>query len=322
MQDHWRRLSLRNMSRFVAVAAIVAVVGVMIGREAGIGRQTGASVAPSPADEAPPLPQQQSEETTALTLTLSAPEICETRRAMEILGGESHRDEDGNWVQKWTSYGWGGVSSVPLRWQVSGGQAPYTLVIDHETNDAQRDYTGAAGVAQVGCADASVGTSIWPPGEPDRKRRYEVDPQVDSGWKTVRATVTDANGNIAETTTEIYVILEYGSTGDILRRGQTYRVDGRLMTAPASYDIVVGSRAEPSCAEYDPNPRCGDVYNGYGLLGTDAWITVYEDDGALHARWPEALSAVEGAQASPDPVTAAVDELVGSLGKIPQHRTP
>ncbi len=309
MTNRMRQLRPRDAALFVVVAAIVAVLGVMIGRELGIGQQTGASVASSPADESPPLPQQQSEQTTALTLTLSATEFCETRRALEILGGESHRDEDGNWVQKWTSYGWWGVSSVPVRWQVSGGQAPYTLVIDHETNDAQHDYTGAAGVAQVGCADASVGTSIWPPMQPDRKRRYEVDPQVDSGWKTVRATVTDANGDTAEATTEIYVILALGSTGDILRRGQTYRVDGRLMTAPTSYDIVVGSTAEPQCAEYDPNPRCGDAYNGYGLLGTDAWITIYEDDGALRARWPEALSAVDAAQASPDPVTAAIDEL-------------
>ena len=107
MPTQWRRWTLRDMALFVAVVGIVGVVGVVVGREAGIGQQTDASIA-SPADESPALPQKQAEETTALTLTLSAPEICETRRAMEILGGESHRDEDGNWVQKWTSYGWGG----------------------------------------------------------------------------------------------------------------------------------------------------------------------------------------------------------------------
>ena len=64
MTASWRRLRLRDVAVFVAVAGLVAVLGVVIGRELGIGQQTGASVVSAPADESPPLPQQQSEETT------------------------------------------------------------------------------------------------------------------------------------------------------------------------------------------------------------------------------------------------------------------
>ena len=64
MVARWRRLRLRDAAVFVVVAAIVAVLGVVIGRELGVGQQTGASVVSAPADESPPLPQQQSEETT------------------------------------------------------------------------------------------------------------------------------------------------------------------------------------------------------------------------------------------------------------------
>ena len=115
MPTQWRRWTPRDMALFVAVAAAVAVLGVMIGREAGIGQQTGASVAPSPADESPPLPQQQSEETTALTLTLTAPEVCETERGEGFAGQAWVYDDEGEIVgTRYISTGWANVAEIPV----------------------------------------------------------------------------------------------------------------------------------------------------------------------------------------------------------------
>ncbi|MDE2745691.1 MAG: hypothetical protein OXI41_06860 [Chloroflexota bacterium] len=205
---------------------------------------------------------------------------------------------------------------MPVSWQVSGGHAPYTLVIDHEAAGKGGDYGGASGVAMVGCADASGGTWF----DPYVGRVYAVDPQVDSGWKTVRAVVTDANGDTAEATVDFYVILQLGSTGDILRRGETYRVRGFLMTAPDGYDVRIGGGQERECTENDPDPRCGDTVNGYGLMGVDAGIALYQEDGALHSRWPDSDRADRALGVNANPITKAVDAMIDSLGKLPRPR--
>ena len=296
------RLRIRDLGLFVVVAGIVAVSAVFAAREAGLGGGRA----------------EATEEQLSLVLSMSE-QICETKRAEEFSGGSSHLDEDGNRVQRKTVYGWSGVSSLPVKWQVSGGQEPFTLVIDHESADQDRDYRGATGIAQVGCADTSVGTSFWP--LPDVGRLYDVDPQVDSGRKTVRAVVTDGNGDTAEATVEFYVILNLGggTTGEILKRGETYHIGGVLMTAPRDYDVRVGSQEERECAENDPDPRCGGRIHWYLLVGVDAWIALYEEDGALDSRWPEASGSDRASGASADPLTAAVDSMVDSLGKLPQR---
>ena len=212
VQTRLRTLRVRDVALFAVVTALVAVGGVFAARWAGL------DGAPAAATEEP------------LTLKLSATQqICETDHAARISGGESWKDEDGTWHEKLTIYGWGRVTTVPVRWQVSGGQAPYTLVIDHETQDEHRGYFGASGVARVGCADASVGTSFWWGVTEDRM--YDTDPMVDSGWKTVNAVVTDANGDTATASAEFYVILIVDRVDHQMRGGETYRVYGRLMTA-------------------------------------------------------------------------------------------
>ena len=78
MPMRWQNWTLRDVALVVAITAIVAVLGVVIGREAGIGEETGASVASTPADNSAPHPQQQSDDSSALTLSLSATrQICE-----------------------------------------------------------------------------------------------------------------------------------------------------------------------------------------------------------------------------------------------------
>ena len=146
MPMRWRNWRLRDVALVVAITAIVAVLGVMIGREAGIGEETGASVASTPADNSAPHPQQQSEETTALTLSLRATrQICETPAPDPYI---SSLLPDANGRRQNVTRGW--VSPfgvhVPIDWRVSGGASPYTIVIDNETRDLDGEYAGTSGM--------------------------------------------------------------------------------------------------------------------------------------------------------------------------------
>ena len=315
MQDHWRRLSLRKMSRFVAVAAIVAVVGVMIGREAGIGRQTGASVAPSPADEAASVPQQQSDETAALTLTLSAPEICETERGRSYSGDELVFDDDGKAIgTRDISTGWDGVSEIPVGWEVTGGTAPYTLVIDHETRDGDSPYEGASGVASVSCAVTSAEVFYTSYNE----RRFRGDPEIDSGPKTIRATVTDANGATGEASVSIYVILVIG--GGVYERGgenvahrllpgRTYRYDGHLFTIPESITLV---------ASHAWDADGGGSAQVLLIEGTKSRlaINIHGEEVQRIIRMPADAASGSSTEAS-STIDDALDEFFASRGKAP-----
>lgn len=169
-----------------------------------------------------------------LSLSLSvSPLLCETERAKRSGVVESYKDEDGEWVERETVFGWYGIPSVPVDWRVSGGQGPYTLMIDGESADERHAYEGAVGTALVGCADSSVGTSFWE----HEGRLYDVDPRVDSGWKTIQAVVTDANGDTAKATVDVYVVLVNPGSDRVLRGGQTYRIYGRLITVPDGIDM-------------------------------------------------------------------------------------
>ncbi len=102
----------------------------------------------------------------------------------------------------------------------------------------------------------------------------------------------------------------------MLRRGETYRFLGFLVTAPKGYDVEVGGMVERECAVNDPNPRCGDRVHDHLIVGVDAWIYLYED-GALHRRHPEVSEGATGT--SSDSIGAAIDSLVDSVGKPPQR---
>ncbi len=264
-----------------------------------------------------------------LSLSLSAPEICETGRAQESYGVTVEVDEKGNSTEQERSYGWGGIASVSIGWSVSGGNAPYSLVIYNESGHRELAYTGKWGTASVGCADTSGGTSFR-----FGERLYSVDPQVDSGWKTLRGVVTDANGGTAGATTRFYVIR---TDAEILRRGQTYRVWGdHLVTAPSSYDVGLTSPSEVECPEDAPaSYRCEPAF---GLLlfpdgHQNDWTTaiaqvnLYVTDGTEESRWRklddgtwiEIAASVRSPSTEDDPVIEALDEIAESVGRLPQH---
>ena len=330
MPTQWRRWKLRDVALFLAIASIVSVLGIVIGREAGIGQQTGASVAPPPADEAPPLPQQQSEETTALTLTVSAPEVCETERGEGFAGQAWVYDDEGAIVgTRYISTGWANVAEIPVHWEVSGGTGPYTLVIDDEPRDGFGPYEGASGTASVSCAP-SPGKVTY--NDYDQHRWYEANPEIDSGPKTIRATVTDANGATAASSLSIYVIRQLGGSGTTisgvwthhrLLPGRTYRYNGTLFTIPKGHTIVASSSWEAAGGGWAQvlildganvhihiNRHGEEMYRAYGI-GTDSPQIVYpgEDYSALK----DSLANTNAYGSAGD----ALDEFIASRGKLP-----
>ena len=245
MPTRWRRWKLRDVALVVAVIAIVAVLGAVIGREASIGEETGASVASTPADNSAPLPQQQSDESSALTLSLIATrQVCETPGAQRYGVSQQRPDDNGRLVRQSVTLGWffRAEVHVPIHWQVSGGTPPYTIVIDNETRDIDGDYVGPSGTAKVTCGDTSGGTTFEDDkGFDEVLRFHRVDPQPDSGWKTVRGSVTDANGASVDVTTHFYVIrVDPDYYPAILKRGETYRIFGRLFTMPSAFSMQIG----------------------------------------------------------------------------------
>ena len=314
---------MRDLVLFVSCAAVLIASTACGAQEIGIdGEQVGARTESNETEQAQPQPNLEQEQSAEpLTLSLSAPEVCETKAARRYGSSQLRTNEDGVRVRQSVTIGWNAEVELPVGWQVGGGTPPYTLVIDGETRDVRGAYSGASGRAILGCGASGSNGSFFEERHSVTgiQRFYRTDPQIDSGLQSITAVVTDANGDTAEATVGVYVILDLGTgtTGDILKRGETYRVIGALMTAPGNYEVRVGGIAERECAESDPDPRCGDNLIDFGLVGADAWIALYEDDGQLHSRRPEADGSGGPAGAAGDDLTAAVDSLVESLGKLP-----
>ncbi|MCY3734330.1 MAG: hypothetical protein OXG42_08620, partial [Chloroflexi bacterium] len=279
MRARLSRVRPRDLALFLVVSAVVTVVGVMAGREAGIGQQTGASVEAVLTGQSSASQQQRSEGESTMTLTLTAPDICEVEGARHWGYSDLQTNADGVRERVWVSYGWRVAEEIPVSWRVEGGTPPYTLVIDGEERDADGAYAGQAGDAMVSCADSSVETffeEVHP--QLGVTRLYRSEPHVDSGWKAIRAVVTDANGRTAQASVDVYLIRSLGSSGEILTRGETYRILGHLLTAPANFEVEIGGMAENECPEDPPaNFRC-ETEHGFSLVGIDAGVVLYESD--------------------------------------------
>lgn len=338
---------MRGLALFVIVAGAVAVIAVLLAREAGI-NEAPANTAPDrpvaiegqatpaaaqtmsstgSADEGPAT-EPPSESSTAeaddqsavaqsesLTLTLTAPATCETEAGRGGFGERVRIDVDGNRTYEHVALGLYGVAETPVSWSVTGGTGPYTLEIDGETRDATSDYTGAKGAASVSCA-LETGDVYFGPDTPEREvRRYRGKVVVDSGLKTIRAVATDALGKSSEATVDVYVILNTGSPEVLLRSGRTYRVFGHLITVPAGIDL-----------------RIGEVATGEGGRATisldvdgaqpPAWIVLDQDTfrevNRVLAYRPH---QVGGAQADNAQLDGKFDVLIQSLGRLPSRKS-
>ena len=295
-----KQIKPRHAALFLLVAAAVAAIVYFTGREAQVEQRIEASTAVT-----------QERPTEPLTLTLAASRrICETGRGKGSFGGRSYQDDEGNWQSETWSTGWRDVAETSITWSVTGGTAPYTLVIDGETRDAEQSYAGPSGTASVSCAMGLGETFI-----DDDGRRYRAQPEVDSGLKTIRATVTDGTGATASASAQVYVILAVGSSGDILQRGQTYRVLGTLLTVPEEIDyLALGGFIESGGGS--------GTTVGLGIAG-GGWISLYVGDLSEEARSTRSATAGDGdtaVGASETALDAQLDELVDSVGKRPQFQ--
>ena len=231
-----------------------------------------------------------------LTLTLSAPQICETTPARGYADSVLRQDAEGNWTKRVSVFaGWFGVAEVDVAWTVSGGAAPYRLRIDGEKRDPDHEYVGATGIASVSCAMTSGAAAFIDISD----RGYKAQPEVDSGVKTIVATVTDATGATAEASVDVHVILELGSSGDILQGGKTYRVFRRWLTVPEGIDLEIG--------DYEAGDGGTTSYELH-VVGRSAeiWLDPY-----LHQ---EVFRLVPPGE---EEIHAKFDELVASVGRLP-----
>ncbi len=295
MQNWSRRLEPKSPGWFALVVVAAAVVVVFCGSALGLGGK------PSVGDAQP------------LTLTLSAPPTCETLPAAEALRGEY--DENGELVAR--AFGWVNPGDLRVGWSVSGGTAPYRLTIDGQTRDGWhgKPFAAPSGTAVVSCGrtlDEAVfvdeddfGGVMLIDGEPRVWRHHLKRPDVDSGPKTVRATVTDAAGATAEASVEVYVILELGSTGDRLEGGKTYRLDGGWLTVPTGISLEIGASVLGLAESYD-----------LLVVGAKAGIALDVLDHREISRWlPEDPYYSETGEEID--LGAKLDELVASAGRLP-----
>ncbi len=249
-----------------------------------------------------------------MTLALSAAKkICETKPGQGYIANEWREDDDGREVSVDVYTGWAGVAEIDIGWSVSGGTGPYELEIDGETRDPAHEYKGVTGTASVSCALTTGETYI----DDDGDRRYMADPPpVDSGRKTIRATVTDAAGATAEATLDIYVVLIVESSLVKLRGGETYRVRGFLMTIPEGTDMETGSVEDWSCEGDDCESGAFQIFTVGDVYEAAVWFGI--DTGKDHGRDLWIADRPRGAAEERHPIEDKLDELVESIGQLPQ----
>lgn len=336
MRERLKRIGVRQAGTFVMIAVIVSVSVVMIGREFGIGREAAAvpeaaSVGPTaePADSPPATskpaaePQESEPEQSIrkLELALDAAPYCETGGGVGFSGSVLEYDDDGNPVGRTNvDLGYGRIAETDVRWTVTGGTAPYLLMIDNEPRDGRGVYEGASGVASVSCAP-KPGEVLYD--DYEEKRRYREDPMIDSGPKTIRAVVTDAAGATATASIGIYVILQASDSDTPLTAGETYRLNGTLFTIPDGVEARIGGYEESHGGEtiFDIVFYL-DGHKGIVGFGVNSGTQI---GNRLIGRLSSATAAISGQAEQDDPEAALdslFDELVDSVGQPPVVGAP
>ena len=240
MRARLNRIKLRDLALFVVVAGVVAVAGVFIGGEAGLGdRGAGAQGEPL-----------------ILTLTPEA-DHCVTKGSREAWGiGSDGARQTSGWVV---------VAEAAVRWYVAGGEPPYTLKINGKSADADgQSFSGASGRATVGCANTSASWR-WGEWSSQPARYYASDPALDSGWLTIEAEVRDSSGTEAEATVRIYTVFTAVNDLDLLRGGETYSVFGHFITIPEGVDMRIG----------DSSTGSSSGFQSFYIEGSDPYVVIW-----------------------------------------------
>ena len=335
--ERLRAVSPGQAALAVAVIALVTTLVYFGGREAGVGERSEAGTVVAEDQRGEAAQQGDGEETDGegdaepLVLTLSAPEICE---AQHPSGAWEHGLEWNEEKQAWDDveadawWGWGNEGTVEVVWAASGGGGAYTVTI------AGEEYTGASGTAEVSCALRHG--PVRERGRHGRTYDNEDKPFVDSGLKTITATVTDGTGARAEATADVYVILSPEDGEHVLQSGETYRIRGWLVTVPEGVEIDWHRGVEESvCVKtrsdgtIDESVDCQKhFYLGWGGPGFYAWLSVGMESGEESGR----AIFLDDFDTSDDEEMAAatalyrdvdrkLSELAASIGQPPQRRT-
>ncbi len=269
-----------------------------------------------------------------LLLRLSAEPTCETTKASGGSDLVAFRTDDDK-VDARSRATWTRVNESPVDWSVSGGSGTYSLTIDGESGDPNTTYQGRTGTASVSCA---LDFGEWEPyrGYDRWYRKYLTESVVDSGWKTIYATVTDSSGATAKAETQLYVIRITGASGTVLKAGHTYRVHGQLITIPDGQDAEIGG--------YELAEGGRNIFDIY-LVGANYYAAVsiavrsgdviargieWSDDATIGSPQPTSNATTTDTASSDDnqfllddeiSINARIDDLVDSIGQLPQPRT-
>ena len=299
MKAKLSRLRVRDLALFVVVAGAVAVTTVCGAREIGVdGERAGARTESSEGEQVRPQPDQ-GQSAKPLTLTLTAPSRCTTTRGQSYGSDEAIYDDEGNYLRTERRFvGHYEVKQFPVSWSASGGTGPYTLTIDGAAEDEAGPFTGASGQGMAYCTNTTIQSFVDEAGD----RALRADPMIDSGQKTVRAVVTDANGRTAEASLKVYVVLIWTDPQQILRGGQTYQVEGWIVTIPDGLNMRAGGYEEGDC-EVTEEMEAEDPHFCENLnilfFETDGYrvsIAIGEDSGRERARTVLVKDGVRGAQ--------------------------
>ncbi len=318
MKAKLSRIRLRDLALFVVIAGAVAVTTVCGAQEIGLdGEEVGARTEQSQSGLAQTQQdQEQGQATEALTLTLTGPGRCTTTRGQSYGVDEAVYDDEGNHVRTERRFvGHYEVRQFSVSWSVSGGDGPYALKIDGAAEDESGPFTGANGQGMAYCTNTTVPSFVDDAGD----RALRANPMIDSGTKTVRAVVTDANGRTAESTINVYVIPSIGDGGAPLSAGETYRVNGHLLTIPDGVRASIGGQGEEVCE----GQRC-EAWFDINLEGDDflASTTFGAQTGREipNGRWIQLKDGARGgseAEGRRQEIDRLLDELSDSAGVEP-----
>ncbi len=325
MTNRLRQLRPRDAVLFVVFAAVVAVVVVVIGRELGLGGRTAAVRESDSAQSA----AERADSDLSLTLARQRT-VCETsQNTWEQMGNYARLNDDGEVETGIISHGFRARNFMPVDWKISGGTPPYELVIDGmDRNWDGEAFAGTEGNAWVDCLWPTSPAEYFGSGPARYTRRYRSEPQLDSGWKTFSAQVTDANGNVAKAQAEFYILTAVWSNGHIITPGETYRLKstfegpGFTFTAPSDIPMRIGdyaiSEGSDGCSEFVAL-RVGDP-----RVAATLWLCSDTGEGDTR-HLPDGSEAVDGEGASSfyaeHPLNQALSDIVESINAYPAGTT-